>query len=229
MGADQKGARVAGVLFIAATVSAVAAAAVLPPVTGPDYLPHLAEGAGRTSLAAVLFLVAAGTSVGIAIALYPVLSRTQSALALGAVVFRTIEAVFYVAAVVSLLSVAGLAHQFVEASAPDRSMIQLMADSALSDRDRGTLAGVFALCVGSFMYAAAFHRSALIPRWLSLWGLAGSLVFAAGGLVSLVQDEPVTAYYPFFLPLAVWEMVLAIRLLTIGFENRRAVPVPVVD
>ena len=52
----------------------------------------------------MLYLIAAGSSVGIAIALYPLLRRINPALALGSVVFRTIEGVFYTAAVVSLLS-----------------------------------------------------------------------------------------------------------------------------
>jgi hypothetical protein len=55
--------------------------------------------------AALLYLIAAGTSGGVAIALYPVLKKVNAALALGSVVFRTIEAVFYTVAVVGLLSI----------------------------------------------------------------------------------------------------------------------------
>ncbi len=93
-----------GGLFIVATIAALAAAAVVPSLTGTDYLTTVADQPHRLAAAALLYLIAAGSSVGIAIALYPLLKRINTALAVGSVVFRTIEAVFYTAAVVSLLS-----------------------------------------------------------------------------------------------------------------------------
>ena len=93
-----------GGLFIVATVAVLAAAAVVPSLTGADYLIAVADQPTRLAAAALLYLIAAGSSVGIAIALYPLLKRINPALALGSVIFRTIEGVFYTAAVVSLLS-----------------------------------------------------------------------------------------------------------------------------
>ena len=110
-----------GALFILATVSSVAAAALLPALTGADYLTGIGEHSDQMAAAALLYLVAAGASVGIAIALYPLLREVDAALALGSVVFRTIEAVFYTAGVVCLLSLGTLGQQFVTASAADRA------------------------------------------------------------------------------------------------------------
>jgi hypothetical protein len=168
--------------------------------------------------AELVYLVAAGTSVGIAIALYPLLKKTNPALALGAVVFRTIEAAFYTAAVVSLLSVTTLGRQFSAAPAANRAPIQALADYVLSVRDHSTLAAVFALSVGSFMYSVVFYRSRLVPRWLSAWGVAAALLMGTAGLVSLFSDDPVTGQYLLFLPIAVWEMVIAVWLLVKGFS-----------
>jgi hypothetical protein len=207
-----------GALFIVATVAAVAAAALLPTLTGPDYLTGVADHAHRMAASALVYLVAAGTSVGIAIALYPLLKKTHATLALGAVVFRTIEAAFYIAAVVSLLSITTLGGQLATAPAAHRPSIQVLADYALGVRDHSTLAGVFAFSVGSFMYSVVFYRSRLVPRWLSAWGMAGALLMATACLLSLFSDDPVTGYYPLFLPVAVWEMVIAVWLLVKGFS-----------
>jgi hypothetical protein len=207
-----------GTLFIVATVAAVAAAALLPPLTGPDYLTGIADDANQIAASALVYLIAAGTSVGIAIALYPLLKKTNAALALGAVVFRTIEAAFYTAAVVSLLSITTLGQQLATAPAANRAPIQAMADYVLSVRDHSTLAGVFAFSVGSFMYSVVFYRARLVPRWLSAWGLAGALLMGTACLLSLFSDHPVTGYYPLFLPVAVWEMVIAVWLLVKGFS-----------
>ncbi len=207
-----------GSLFIVATVAAVAAAALLPSLTGPDYLTGVAGHANRMAASALIYLVAAGTSVGIAVALYPLLKKTNAALALGAVVFRTIEAAFYTAAVVSLLSITTLGRQLSTAPAADRAPIQAVADYVLSVRDHSTLAGVCAFSVGSFMYSVVFYRSRLVPRWLSAWGLAGALLMATACLLSLFSDDPVTGYYLLFLPVAIWEMVIAVWLLVKGFS-----------
>ena len=207
-----------GALFIVATVAAVAAAALLPALTGPGYLTGVVVHANQMAASALVYLIAAGTSVGIAIALYPLLKKTNATLALGAVVFRTIEAAFYTAAVVSLLSITTLGRQFAEAPAASRAPIQAMADYVLSVRDHSTLAGVFAFSVGSFMYSVVFYRSRLVPRWLSAWGVAGALLMGTACLLSLFSDDPVTGYYLLFLPVAVWEMVIAVWLLVKGFS-----------
>jgi hypothetical protein len=207
-----------GALFIVATVAAVAAAALLPPLTGPDYLTGAADNSHRIAASALVYLIAAGTSVGIAVALYPLLKKTHGALALGAVVFRTIEAAFYTAAVVSLLSITALGRQLSTAPPAGRAPIQAMADYVLSVRDHSTLVAVFAFSVGSFMYSIVFYRSRLVPRWLSAWGVAGALLMGTACLVSLFSGNPVTGEYLLFLPVAVWEMVLAVWLLVRGFS-----------
>ena len=203
-----------GALFIVATIAALVAAALEPALTGTDYLTGVANHPNRLAAAALLYLIAAGTSVGIAIALYPLLKKINAALALGSVVFRTIEAVFYTAAVVSLLSILQLA----TAPADNRAPIHAIADSLLSMRDHSTLAGVFAFCVGALMYYTLFYRGRLVPRWLSGWGVAGAVLMMTACLLALFSNSSVTGYTPFILPIAVQEIVLAVWLLVKGFS-----------
>jgi hypothetical protein len=101
-----------GVVLVLATIAALGAAALDPTLTGTGYLTAVANHPNRLAVSALLYLVAAGTSVGIAIALYPLLRKLNAGLALGAVVFRAIEAVLYTTAVVSLLSLMPLAQHF---------------------------------------------------------------------------------------------------------------------
>ena len=202
-----------------ATVAALAAAAVQPALTGTDYLTGVADHPHRLAAAAVLYLIAAATSVGIAVALYPLLRQVNAGVALGSVVFRSIEAVFYTAAVVNLLSILPLGRHLATAPADSRASIHAIADSLLSMRDHATLAGVFAFCVGALMYYALFYRSRLVPRWLSGWGLAGAFLMLTACLLALFSDRPVTGYALLILPILVQEMALAAWLLTKGFST----------
>jgi hypothetical protein len=213
-----------GALFIVATIAALAASALEPAITGTDYLTRVANHHNRLAAAAFLYLIAAVTSVGIAIALYPLLTKINAALAIGSVVFRTIEAVFYTAAVVSLLSILTLGQQLATAPADNRAPIHAIADSLRSVRDHSTLAGVFAFCLGALMYYTLFYRSRIVPRWLSGWGVAGVLLMLTASLLALFSNSPVTGYTLLILPIAVQEIVLAIWLLVKGFNPSPLTP-----
>jgi hypothetical protein len=218
MNASRQNAIIPGVLFLVATAAALAAAAVEPVLSGTDYLTKVAANASLVAGGALFYLIAAFTSVGIAISLYPVLKTWNAGLALGSVVFRTMEAVLYIAAVVSLLSLVTLSQHFAHAGAADLASLQAMGDSLRSMREHATLAAVFAFSLGAFMYYYLFFQSRLIPRWLSGWGIAASVLMLAACLLALFSDRYVTGYVLLILPIAVQEMVLAVWLIVKGFN-----------
>jgi hypothetical protein len=219
MNSSRKNAVITGVLFIVATVAALAAAAVEPVLSGTDSLTKVAANASQVAGGALFYLIAAFTSVGIAISLYPVLKKWNAGLALGSVVFRTMEAVMYIAAVVSLLSLVTLSQHFANAGAADLASFQAIGDSLRSVREHATLAAVFAFSLGAFMYYYLFFQSRLIPRWLSGWGITGSGLMLAACLLALFSDSYVTGYALLILPIAVQEMVLAVWLIVKGFNS----------
>ena len=59
-----------------------------------------------------------------------------------------------------------------------------MGDKA---RASATLAGVLAFYIGATLYYTVFYRSRLIPRWLSVWGIAGTTFGAIGALLVLFR------------------------------------------
>ena len=206
-----------GALLIVATAAVLAAAQLVDPVlAGTDYLAQVATHPNQVAGGALLYLVAAAASAGIAISLYPVLKKTHPTLALGSVVFRTIEAVLYVVAVVSLLSVRTLGQQVSTEPSPDHALIQAVGDALLSTREHATLAGVIAFSLGAAMYYVLFYQSRLVPRWLSGWGIAATIGMMTACLLALFTDNPITGYTLLVLPIAVQEMVLAVWLLVTG-------------
>jgi Domain of unknown function (DUF4386) len=216
----------AGTLFLVATASVFTADAFRPALTGTDYLSAVADHPTRLAAAALFYLAAAGTSVGIAVALYPVLRTVNAALALGSVVFRTIEATFYTSAVVSLVSILPLARQFTTATADQRGLLRVLADSLVSQRDHATLAGVFAFITGALLYYLPLYRARLVPRWLSGWGVVAVLLLLTACVLALFSDSTVTGYWPLALPIAVQEIVLAIWLLVRGFTGSALAAAP---
>jgi hypothetical protein len=173
----------------------------------------------------LLRILAAGASVGIAISLYPVLRKVDHALATGAVVFRTIEAVMYLVGVVAVLSMLPLSERSTSVSGEPATTIAVMVDFLTTVRHSAGLVAVFAFATAALMYYSVFHRARLVPRWLSAWGLlAGVLIFTAC-LLSLFRSTPVSDYKLLAAPIFLKEIVLAVwLLLTRGFTTAHRTP-----
>jgi hypothetical protein len=219
---DLRAARLTGVLFIIATVVNLLGGASRPGLTGTDYLVRFSADPHRVAASSLLLLIAAFACAGIAVAMYPVVKRTDTGLALGSVVFRTLEAVMYMVAVVSLLSLSTLGQASIAAGAADQTALGAIGGLLLSLREHATLAGVFAFCLGAFLYYTAFFRSRLIPRWLSGWGIVAIGMLAAANVLALFAGRSVTDYVPMALPIFLQEMVLAVWLIARGFSPVRA-------
>jgi hypothetical protein len=166
----------------------------------------------------LLYLIGAFASAGIAIAMYPVMKGSNAGLALGSVVFRALEAVFYIVGVVSLLSLLTLGQQFTTAGAADRTSLQAIGNLLVSVRDNAALVAVFAFCLGAFMYYYLFFQSRLIPRWLSGFGIIAIILMMTACVLALFSGNRITSYIPLAAPIAVQEMVLAVWLIVKGFN-----------
>jgi hypothetical protein len=217
-----------GVLFIIATVAALASTALLAPILGgPDYLARVASGPSQVELAALLQLIGALACPAIAMALYPVLRRHNEGLALGSVGLRLIEGVLSVAIAICLLLLVTLSRESVRAGAQASSAVQVQAVLLMAARDwLGPVGGVVTFGLGALSYYAVFYRSRLVPRWLSGWGLLGAtLVIVSGLLVMFDLAEPLGSTQAILaVPIAVQEMVLAVWLIAKGF-SRPGIPV----
>jgi hypothetical protein len=184
----------------------------------PDRLLRVGSSASSLAGGVLLQLVAAGASVGIAIALYPVSKQWGPAQALGSVVFRTLEAAMYAIGAVSLMALLPLGHQFAGSAVSERASLTALSEVLLSVREAAAVAGVLAFIVGALLYSWLVYRSNLVPRWLSGWGIAALFLMLAGCLLALFNQRPVTSYVILAAPIGVQEMALALWLIVRGFS-----------
>jgi hypothetical protein len=208
----------AGVLFIAATATSLVATALRGSLlNGPGFLAAVALHQDRLLAAALFQLMAAFTSAAIAVTLYPVLRQHAAATALGSVAFRLIEGVFYALAAVGTLILVSLSGQLTAGVSAHAS-----ADLIRDLRDSAGTVGVLAFCTGATLYYLIFYRSQLIPRWLSVWGLVGTVLCLTADLLVLFQSIAVlsSTQVVLSLPLGVQEMVLALWLIVKGFSPK---------
>jgi hypothetical protein len=212
---------VVGALFIVATVGSILGSVALgSALDGPDYLINIADQESRVILAVLLFLIAASSAFATAFLLFPILRRHAEGLAAGYVGIRAFENVFYVAGVVGLLIMLTVSQG--EAVGTAGSADPLVGVALLALHDWSVLIGTLIFAgLGSLTLNYVLYRSRLVPRWLALWGMVGGpLVFLYGLLgifgVGVGFDSP---YFLLAMPLALQEMVFAVRLITKGFDR----------
>ncbi len=224
---NRRSARIVGALFIAATAVTLLGDILMGSAVGaPDYLVQIAAHKNPIVLGALLKIVAAAASSGIAIALYPVLRKHNEGLALGSVGFRLVEGVFYLVSALGLFSLLALGQEYAGAGPQAAPALQTLGTLIVTLRVwAGFVVGVIAFCLGAAMYYYVLYRARLIPRWLSAWGLAAlALLFSMVLLVAFSEgpSAPSGMLLLLAIPIAVQEMVLAVWLIIKGFSQADA-------
>ncbi len=220
-------ATIAGVLYIIGTAAGVLSLALSQPLRDArDPLVGAAANAGQVTIAALLVLLMGLALAMVPVVLYPVLKRHSGVLALGYVVFRgaleTFTCFVTVIAWLLLVALGKLSIQAGDAAAPG-----FQAAGALLVRagSSGATTGIV-FCLGALMFYAVLYRSRLVPRWITVWGLAAVVPYlAAEFLVVFDLLDPVSSTGALlFVPMAVQEMVLAVWLIVRGFNASGVAP-----
>jgi hypothetical protein len=204
-----------GVLFITALVSSMLNGVFIKPINNPDYLTAVSANENKVSIGVLFQLTLTASVVAIPIVMFPILRGHSESLALGYVGARIFEGFFDAVIAISLLLLLTLSREFVERGAPDASYFQTSGALLLAVKDWSSVPENFPYGLGALILNYILYQSELIPRWLSGWGLVGGALMLAMGLLRMF------GYSVTFLalPIIVNEMVLAVRLIVIGFNS----------
>ena len=182
----------------------------------------ISTGAAQIKIGSFLVFLSALASVSIAICLYPILKKYNPYLALTAVIFRTIESVFYIVSAVGSLSLIVLGQEYLKAGSPNNSYFQTLGNFILTARDvSGFIFAVIAFSLGAIAYYFIFYQTKLVPRWLSVWGILSCFLLLIA-VFSALYHGPAFAIAGTTMILAasiaIQEMVLAVWLIVKGFN-----------
>ena len=222
MFADKTTARMVGVLFIIGTVTAIVGGALVEePLKRSNALVAVAGSEGRVVTGALLELVLAASVAGIGALLFPVLRRRNEGLAMGYVCTRILESVLLLAASVSGLVFLNLSQDHGRAGVDG---LAPLGNAVLAGRDRSSVVGgLVMLGVSTLILNSLLLTGKLVPSWLARWGLiAGAFVVACGAL-QLYGHVDAVLQAVLVGPVAVYEIVLAVRLISRGFDEPIAV------
>jgi len=217
MNAHRKTAIIVGILLIIGTVSGVLSAVFTGSIFGdPDYLIKVSANENQIIIGALCVLIMGFALAMVPVMLFPIFKKYNEALALGAVLFRgALEAVTYIAMVISWLLLIVLSQEYVKAGAPIASYFQILGTLLFEANVQINTILEIVFSLGALMIYYIFYQSKLIPRWLSVWGLIGAILYLAVPLFGMFGSE----LEILMAPLALQEMVLALWLIVKGFSS----------
>ncbi|RBQ21209.1 DUF4386 domain-containing protein [Spongiactinospora rosea] len=201
--------RLAGVLVIVGVVAGLGS--VVPVLEEPGYFGRIAANEGRILMGAGAQLVMVPACAGFALCLYPVVRGVSEALSLGFVGFRVIAAGFHFVGVIllPLFLVPGLDAATVEMLRVGRDLVNHVGV-------------IVSLGVADGFLFFMLYRAKSVPRWLSVWGLAGAGIAVAASVLVLFRQVEIVgpAYLGMNAPMAVQSLVLAGWLMVKGHKTR---------
>ena len=184
------------------------------PVKSADYI----VGAGpdtRAIIGGILEIIVALAGIATAVVLFPILKKQNESAALGLVAARILESGTIFVGVAFLLSIVTLRRSGVGAD----GLITAHALVALYNRifllGQSFMPAICDLLLGSLLY-----QSRLVPRRLSVIGIAGAPILVAGYiavLFDLTAQHGALAGLSAF-PVAIFEFSLGIWLIVRGFN-----------
>jgi len=214
---------IVGVLFIIGTVTGTIAAIIGEPILdAPDYLTNISANESQIIIVAFLVFLMGVACAGIGLALYPIMKKYSTGLAIGVVGFRVAEGIIEILGGVITIGLLALSQEYVKAGAPDATYFQTIG-AVLKAGDAWLSNGATLLlwCIGAFMYYSLFYQYQLVPRWLSVWGLVGITLVTIGGVLVMLHVIPGfgTVQMLLSLPIFPQEMVLAVWLIAKGVNS----------
>ena len=231
MNSSKKTAKLIGILFILAAVSAIAGVLLYNPIlNNADYLITGSTHANQVILGALTELVLVVSAIGTATTMFPILRKYNETIALWHVCFRFLEAVVITVGLISVLALLTLSREFATAGSPDTASFQAVGTSLIAIHDWTFMLGpLFFLGINTIMYSYIFYKSKLVPTALAFLGMTGAvLVFICALLVMFGLIQQVSLLGGLLaLPIAVFEISLAVWLIRKGFNDSEVVAVNV--
>jgi hypothetical protein len=209
----RKTALTAGIIYLITFVS-IPTLTLYGPIHQPGYT--VQGGDPAIALGVLLEVIVAFSGIGTAIALYPVLKRQNAGLSMALIAARVVEAGTIIAGTAALLTAVSLLQPGAGA------VMQGTGRAFVNLYDRIFLMGQSLMpAVDDLLLGILLYQSRLVPRALSLTGIAGAVMLFAGDVAvwfGLLEQRAILASAS-AIGVALFEFSLGILLVVKGFNS----------
>ncbi len=196
---------VAGVLFVLATSTTMAAQVLLDPfLQSTDVASAISHSRISFMMATILEVTNALASAGIAIALFPIIWTCTQGMAVAYIGLRILEAGMGLLAACALLVL----------------LSPIDAQIGIAFHKWGFLLVLFIFSIGTLVFYPTLYRYQIVPSFISIWGLVGGAMLLVSCVLIFFDKNQMGSNLDIYLSLPIWinEMVLAAWLIFRGVD-----------
>lgn len=211
-----------GIFFIVAAISSIIGLKLYDPIlTNTDFLVTAGNHYTQVIAGAICELILSVSAVGTGIMLYPYLKRYNESLGIGYLSFRIMEVVFIVIGIICILTVLSISQSYSNGVIADKVYAHSLGKAFIAAHDWTFIAGPnFMLAINTFIYSYVFFKTALISRQLAALGIAAACMIMIAAICEMFGLFKQISVWGILLalPIAAYEIILAIRFITKGFK-----------
>ncbi|QNL20647.1 DUF4386 domain-containing protein [Hyphobacterium sp. CCMP332] len=214
----RKTAIIAGILWIVQLLTAsISYSVILDPILwGGNFLADISVNQSSAKTAMFLDLFCGASVLGIAVILYPIFKKYSERIAIWYVGLRVIEFGTIIIQGILLLSLISVSHEFVQATTPQSSYLEILGKTIRQQRDWTQNMTIISFCLGAFMLYYLFFKTKLVPRFISIWGLIAVLLLFTQMILLTFGD---TLRMVLMIPMGLNELFLGFWLIFKGFNS----------
>jgi hypothetical protein len=208
--------RIVGIMLLVQLAGLIVPFALLHPMTNTAYLENAAGYSFQIKTAVLLLLANCALTIGISVTAFPVFRQYSSAVA---VLLTALSAIMFALQAVDnahLMSMLSLSQEYARKS-NSQELFQTLSAIVRSTRRWTHYSELLVIDSWIFALYASLHHFAIVPRWVSAFGLITVLLhFTAIPLPLFLGYSGLT---PLGVPMALSHITLAIWLIIKGFEE----------
>lgn len=179
-------ARILGVVYLAGFVVGIGRNTMVHSVLdAPNYLTTAAAGTVMVAIGCLLWLTAVAGDITHGVLMFPVLKRRGERVAIGYLAARIVDATFIAVMVLFMLLQLPLAKAYLKADGPTQPALQALGAMLTQASVYSYQIGMGTLGAAGLILCCALHRARLLPRFLTLWGIAGYAILLVGMLSAI--------------------------------------------
>jgi hypothetical protein len=225
MNTHRTAARIFGVFFLISFLAYGTGTALIQSIVGaPDILSNVYASQTLIVVAAVLMgVVHTVTNIGLPVVLRPVLKPRNETLYFGYLSAAIVATVSLLVGVIFLLLLLPLSDAIMRSGSAVAGQAETMAILLREANYYSYNFGMAIWSVGGLVFCSMLYRYKLIPRLVSVWGVAGYTVFLAGCILAIFGRD-----FGFIhtAPGALFEVFLSLWLIVKGFNSSATVSEP---
>lgn len=180
-------ARVFGVFFFIAFLSYGTGSELVESIVNvPDFLYNISDNKTTMVIGVVLMaIIHTIVTIGLAVIMLPVLKPFNNTLSYGYLSAAITASVILVVGTIFLLLLLPLSDAYLKLGATDTSAFEIIGSVLKKGGFLSYQIGMAIWGCGGLLFCSLLYQSKLVPRFMSIWGFIGYIVFISGTIFEL--------------------------------------------